>query len=56
MTPEKQNRRALRQDLQQKVIKGLTRKYGSATPAQIRAMAKQMSQGRHPAMGVDWGK
>ncbi len=61
MTPEKQNRRAKRQDLQKKIAKALSnRKY--ALPgmivlfraSQIRGMAKQMAQGKHPEMGIDW--
>lgn len=63
MTPEKQNRRAQRQNLQDKIAKALANKkyvmIGGVVlfrPSQVRAMAKQMSQGRHPAMGIDWGK
>lgn len=51
---EKTNRRAMREGLQQMIAAGLTKKYGSHSPKKIKAMAKQMAQGKHPKMGIDF--
>lgn len=51
---EKQNRRAMKEGLQKMIVAGLTKKYGNGSPNKIKAMAKQMAQGKHPAMGINW--
>ena len=52
---EKASRRAMRKGLQELIVGGLRRKYGAAVPEKmLRRMAKQMAQGRHPEMGVNF--
>jgi hypothetical protein len=51
---EKTNRRAMREGLQGVIYSALVRKFGSHSPKKLKAMAKQMSQGKHPAMGINF--